>query len=107
MEQSEIQQRVAGLLTVSLSDDLGSDDVPDRFAPLLDGMLRANLQVPVGASPEEIAKAVMAEIEPRFNGLVAALLGAFMLLAQEHDAGQPTRSSLEVIQDLALRWAAE
>lgn len=111
MQQSEIMQRVIGILTKGaewqrlLTEDPGrtdiqGDDTVDKF---VGEIMPRELAVPDGEDPQEVADAIMSELRPAIGKLIAAFAMAFLELAQEHDAAQPEKSSSDILRALALR----
>lgn len=111
MNDSEIIQRVIGVLTEAgeykrqLLEDPDRGDVANEgtIESLLRDVLRLELDVPEGASLQDIAALVGKELGPVVYRLLGGFALAFHELAEEHDRHDPEVSSAEVLRRLALR----
>ncbi|MFE2828472.1 hypothetical protein [Streptomyces sp. NPDC059271] len=111
MQQSEITQRVIGILTKGAEWQRLLNEDPDRTDIQTDGtvdefvreILPRTMDVPGDASPEVIANAVVEEMRPAIGKMIAGFVAAFMELADEHDSTQPEVTSTDVLRALALR----
>jgi hypothetical protein len=105
MRPQEIQQRVAGLLSLFVDEEWPGDERNDQISLLMEDVLTVRLTVRSDASHQDVAQAVMADMEERVTNLIAAFCAAFASLAEVHDTGHSEMSARDVIQALALEWA--
>lgn len=118
MNQSEVMQRIVGILTQAaevsrlLNEDPDREDVKSDVAigELLQEMFPA-VELPGDSSPQEIAAAVSREVGRNVRQLTAAFVFTFTQLAEYHDAGRTDISSADVLREIALRaettWSDE
>ncbi len=110
MDQSEVLQRVIGILTqagewVHEPDGLPDDEAdtgPGVILHLLNDVM-PRVAIPAEASADEISSILSDELGGRILQLATAFSIAFWELAEVHDAGRTDVSSHDVLQELALR----
>jgi hypothetical protein len=111
MESGEIIQRVVGVLveageykrsTLEGSDSHDDDDA-EVIGQLVGDILRVELDVPDGASVQDVCEAIGTTLGPQIYRLLAGFALAFHELADVHDQGQTDVSSADVLRRLALR----
>ncbi|MFI2202665.1 hypothetical protein ACH47Z_18170 [Streptomyces sp. NPDC020192] len=111
MDYAEIMPRVVGVLTrnMEINEQLRQD--PSGVSISVDGladqfvqdMVPLRFEVPAGASPQEVAEAIAAEMFPAIAKMVSAFSFAFTQLAEYHDAAGPERTAADVLREIALR----
>lgn len=109
MEQSQVLKRVVGILTRAvelhrlLEEDVDREDLgeADIIETLLSEAL-PTIEIPSGATVEEITERVGREAGAAVFKLVNAFSLAFVKLAKVHDSGESDVSSADVLRDLAL-----
>jgi hypothetical protein len=110
MDDSERIQRVVGVLTETGEYKRKLLENPDHYdhdGTAIDGLLRdilrMELDIPAGATLQDIAALIGEEMGPVIYRLLGCFALAFHELAEVHDAGQTDVSSAEVLRRLALK----
>lgn len=112
MDQNDVVLRAIGILThvTDLRSRMEQGEDPDvsdaPFETLMADVLHSELELPGDASPQEVADAVKAALDPAITQLAAAFSQIFQELADVHDAGRTDVSSSEVLKQLALRLSS-
>ncbi|MET7650050.1 MULTISPECIES: hypothetical protein [unclassified Streptomyces] len=111
MRQSEIMQRVVGILTEAIEMRRQVRENPDAEVALtgsISALLAETLpeiKLPADASAQE-SKAIIAEaLGPAIMSLSNCFSYAFVHLAEVHDEGRTDTSTAEVLRSLSLRFA--
>lgn len=116
MNDTEITQKVVGILTQTLDSHRRLSEDPDRedidaeagiVGELAKELTSGQLTIDGDASPQEVADAVMETLEPTLYRTIATFAWAFAELASVHDDGHPVVSSGEVLRQIALRHEQE
>ena len=102
MHNDEINSRAIGMLTTALTYEGDDAQLDQQLATLVEGVMDFRLSLPGDASPQEIGEAVRAEDARRWGALARTFFTAFLRLADEHDAGNPDKTALEVLRAMAL-----
>jgi hypothetical protein len=113
MTETEMMQRVVAILTQAretadrYDEDIDRDDLDadhELMGELIAEVLRVDGITAKDPSPQAVADAVMAAVQPRIGLLAGCFIAAYVTLAYEHDARGSAPSSVELLRDMALRW---
>lgn len=112
MKESEVRQRVVGVLTEALlrHQALLAGEAPDSSVSveLLDGVLpHLRLRLPDTPENRQYADDLSRDLSEGLTQFARAFTNAFLRLAAAHDGGVTERSSLEILQEMALDVARE
>lgn len=109
----QMMQRVIAILTQAMrvSDALDEDESREDLnsdTELVGQLIREALdfdEVAVRSTdPQTVANAVAQALTLRVGLMASCFVGAFVRLAEEHDAGDADSSSVELLQRLVLEW---
>ncbi|MFH9552994.1 hypothetical protein [Streptomyces sp. NPDC017435] len=111
MRQSEIMQRVVGILTEEIEMRRQVRENPDAEAALtgaISALLAETLpeiKLPADASAQETTALITEALGPAIMTLSHCFSYAFAHLAEVHDEGRTDTSSAEVLRSLSLQFA--
>ncbi|MFI9271005.1 hypothetical protein ACIGXM_09900 [Kitasatospora sp. NPDC052896] len=102
MTEGEIRLKAIAALT-GLRSGVGTDYVSD----LLGEVIPDHFLVPVGADAREVGMSVLGQLSEPLSALVSGFVMAFEAVADAYDETEPTTSTEEILQALALEIARE
>jgi hypothetical protein len=111
VEQSEIMQRVVGILTEAIEMRRQVREHPGDEVALtgaVSALLTETLPVirlPADASAQEATGIITDALGPAIVGLVNCFSYAFVHLAEVHDEERPGTTTADVLQSLSLQFA--
>ncbi|MFF6805540.1 hypothetical protein [Streptomyces sp. NPDC012616] len=111
MQQSEIMQRVVGILTEAIEMRRQARENPDAKAALT-GSVSAllaetlpDIKLPADATAQETTAIITEALGPAIVALSTCFSYAFVHLAEVHDEGNTDTSTADVLRSLSLRFA--
>ncbi|MCF4136205.1 hypothetical protein L1856_03875 [Streptomyces sp. Tue 6430] len=111
MQQSEIMQRVIGILTEALEMKRQVRENPDADV-VLSGAVSAllaetlpRISLPRDATAQETMEIITAALGPAILTLANCFSYAFVHLAEVHDESRPAVPTADVLRSLSLRFA--
>jgi hypothetical protein len=100
-----ISQRVVGLLsTLSSEQDEHSEGLVVSF---LADLFQIDVSVSKPFTVQDVAQAVADELKDPLTDLMVVFCAAFVRLAKVNDSGTTSKTSADVLQELALQWAQD
>ncbi|MER6562960.1 hypothetical protein ABT300_35555 [Streptomyces sp. NPDC001027] len=111
MQQSEIMQRVVGILTEAIEMRRQARENPDVKAALtgsISALLMETLpeiKLPADATAQETTALVTEALGPAIVTLSRCFSYAFVHLAEVHDQGDTDTSTADVLRSLSLQFA--
>ncbi|UUU32415.1 hypothetical protein JIX56_22315 [Streptomyces sp. CA-210063] len=111
MEQSEIMQRVVGILTEAIEMRRQAREHPGAEVALtgaISALLAETLptvELPADASAQEATGIIADALGPAIVSLANCFSYAFVHLAEVHDAGRTDTTTADVLRSLSLRFA--
>lgn len=111
MEQSEIMQRVVGILTEAIEMRRQARENPGAEVALtgaISALLAETLpeiRLPADASAKEATDIIADALGPAIAALANCFSYAFVHLAEVHDGGQTDTTTTDVLRSLSLRFA--
>lgn len=113
MQQSEIMQRVIGILTEAIEMKRQVRENPDADVALtgaVSALLAETLpqiSLPGDATAQETMEIITAALGPAILTLANCFSYAFVHLGEAHDEGRPDVSTADVLRALSLRFARQ
>ncbi|MFJ4692257.1 hypothetical protein [Streptomyces sp. NPDC088766] len=113
MQQSEIMQRVIGILTEAIEMKRQVRENPDADVALtgaISALLAETLpqiSLPRDATAQETMEIITAALGPAILTLANCFSYAFVHLGEVHDEGRPDTSTADVLRSLSLRFARQ
>ncbi|MET9503914.1 hypothetical protein ACFYO5_09515 [Streptomyces sp. NPDC006259] len=113
MRQSEIMQRVIGILTEAIEMKRQVREHPDADVALtgaVSALLAETLpriSLPEDATPQEVLEIITGALGPAIVTLAHCFSYAFVHLGEVHDEGHPDTSTADVLRTLSLRFAQQ
>jgi hypothetical protein len=113
MTETEMMRRVVAILTQARDTVEQQEAAEDRsglfpgyllMGDLVAEMLSVEGVTVTDPSPQAVADALVAALQPRVSLMVGCFVAAYLSLAHHHDAQDPPPSSEELLRDMALRW---
>ncbi len=110
MQQSEIMQRVIGILTEAIEIKRQVTESPDTEVALtgaISGLLAETLpeiSLPADATAQEATEIITAALGPAIVTLVNCFSYAFVHLGEIHDEGHPETPTADVLRSLSLQF---